>query len=329
MIAAALLLLAFASLLMAGLLAGCEMGLYSLNRLRLRLRAEDPVDGSARRLQLMLGSQQETVLAVLVGQHLSGYLLTVATSEYLNRFSEISADHVELYSAAFLSPLIFVLGDVVPKNWFQADPDRLMYASARVMNWTVIALRATRIPWLLARITGMTVRLLGGAEQDALSGARGEIVGLLRESAAEGTLSEEQTRIVERVLNLADIHVGMIMVPRRRVAAVRLNADLEDIQRVVREHHYSRLPVIDPRDAEVVGIVNTYDLLNDEAVGSIERQMQSVVRLPASETAAGALVQLQQAAQPMAVVSDPRHGWVGIVTLKDIVEEIFGELPEA
>lgn len=310
-----------------GFYSGSEMGLYCVNRVRLRLRAEQTDARDARRLSRLVHRQQETVLGILLGTNLANYLLTVATATLLAGAAGIQPHHVEFYTAAILSPLIFVIGDVVPKNCYQIKADRLMYRSALPLRATVLFFRATGVLWLLHGVTRLGARLAGHDEREEWREPRAEVVGLLREGAAEGALTEDQARIVERVMRLSTVRVGTIMVPRRHVAAVPVDADRGRFEQIVRGHNYSRMPVLARDRRSIVGIVNVYDVLADETDTGVETRMHTPVTIHARDSAASALVQLRRAPATMAIVTDPRRGFVGIVTLKDVIEEIFGELP--
>jgi len=321
-----LVLAAIVLLLGSAFFSGTEMGLYCLNRLRLRLRAGRG-DARAQVLLQLANRRQETVLAILLGNNLVNYLLTVAGSTLMVYAAHVGPDRADLYAAAILSPLVFVLGDVVPKNWFQAQCNRLMYRCAWLLRWTVLAARYSGALLLLQSMTRLGTRLAGHDDRREWEGARGEVIGLLREGAAEGGLSEEQTRMFERVMNLSAVRVGEIMIPRRRVVTIPVDADRRLFEEIVRSHEYSRMPVLSVNRRSVVGLVNVLDVLADEAGGQMERWLHPPLVIEARATAADALVKLRQAEEPMGIVTDPRRGFVGIITLKDVIEEIFGELP--
>lgn len=312
-------------LLGSSFFSGSEMGLYSMNRIRLRLCSSQN-DPRARVLMRLMDRQDETVLAVLLSNNVMNYLLTVAVVALLIRATNVGSDHADVYAALILSPITIVFGDVVPKNWFQARGDRLMYPAARVVQLSVWLLRCTGVLLLLQWMTRLVARLTGESREASWRGARGEIVGLLREGAAEGVLSEEQTAMVERVMNLSTVRAGTIMIPRHAVVTISEDATRAVFEDLVRKYPYSRLPVLSTNQRSVVGILNIYDILTDETGGSIARWMKPPVIIPASTTAPQILIQLRQARAAMAIVTDPRRGFVGLVTLKDVVEEIFGEL---
>jgi len=321
------LLLTLVCLLASGFYSGSEMGLYCVNRLRLRLRAEKGDAPGAQALALLVQRQQRTVLGILLAQNLANYLLTVAATTFLAAAWAVHPARTEFYCAALLSPLVFVLGDVVPKNAFRIEADRWMYRSAGLLRVSVTLIRLTGVLWLLEAIARCGAWLARHEQRDDWGGPRAEVIGLLREGAAEGALTEEQARIVERVMNLSSIRVGSIMIPRRLVATVTADLSRSAFEHVVREHHYSRMPVMARDRRTVLGIVNVHDVLADDSGAGVREWLHAAVVIGAHETAASTLVQLRRAKAPLAIVTDPRHGFVGIVTLKDLVEEIFGELP--
>ena len=90
--------------------------------------------------------------------------------------------------------------------------------------------------------------------------------------------------------------------------------------------HFSRLPVYRDTPRRIVGIVNVYHVLTDEEEKPITDYVQEATFLQASETVPAALLKMQQARQVIAIVTDPAGNCVGLFTIKDLVEEIVGEL---
>ena len=316
-------------LLLAGaFFSGTEMGLYCVNRLRARLQAERRPGLGNRALWWMLRHPQETVIGILLGNNFVHYLLTVSATILAVDVLHLGPTKANFYMAAILSPLVFVFGDVVPKNWFQRDADRLMNQAAPLLGACLMFLRYTGVLWVFRQLTRFVLWLAGHGTLKDLDSPRAEVVGLLREGGAHGAITAEQAQIIERVINLSQISVGSIMVPQRRVVSVSVDADRTTLDHIIESSRFSRLPVVGRNRRSIVGVVDIHDILADEGGHPIEGYMQPALTIPASESAAAALVQLQKAEATLAIVTDSRHGVVGIVTLKDVVEEIFGELPE-
>ncbi|HOA75275.1 MAG TPA: CNNM domain-containing protein [Phycisphaerae bacterium] len=318
--------LALLFLLVAGFYSATEMGLYSVNRLRLRLEASRSGRRSAQTLLELTNRREQSVLAVLLTQNVMNYLLTVATVSFIVSASGMPGDRADVYAAIILSPITFVFGDVVPKNWFHAQANRLMYPAAPFIQACVLFFRYTGILWLLESLTRLLAEWTGQEEKENWRGARGEIIGMLRESSAAGPLTEEQARMVERVMNLSSVRVGSIMIPRQLAVTLPADADRRTFEQIVARYNHSRLPVLTPDRRNVMGVVNIYDVLADDRGGPLAQHIRPATFIPARATATQALLQLRQGRENMAIVVDPRRGFVGILTLKDLIEEIFGEL---
>lgn len=318
--------LALVSLIAAGFFSGAEMGLYSLNRLRLRLRVGRTGDPVASTLLQLSDQREESIVAVLLMQNIMNYLLTVATVSLILHATHMSGGRADVIAAIVLSPITFVFGDVVPKNWFRTHANRLMCPTAWLVQAGVVALRSTGVLWLLNSAVRCFTRLTGQQQGELWRGARGEMMGLLRETAATGTLTEEQARMIERVMNLSNVHVGNIMVPRDRVVRLPHDINRKVFEMIVGRHDFSRLPVLTPDRRDIAGILNIYDVIMDDPKVPILKWMRPAVSITADTSAMQALLRLRQAREAMCIVTDPRRGFVGIVTLKDLVEEIFGEL---
>lgn len=313
-------------LLASGFYSGTEMGLYRANRVRIQLEADHRPRSRAGTLSRLIKNPQETVLAIVLGTNVANYLLTVSAAEVAGRMFTIEPTRADFYVPLMLAPLVFVFGDVVPKNWFQADANRLMMWAAPLLRVTHMVFKWTGVLWLLRSLTRLLLRWTGYRWEEAWTNPRIEVVGLLQEGGAYGALTLEQTRIIDRVMNLANVHVGSIMVPRRKVATIPATVTAEQFRSVVQARPYSRLPVVGKEPRRILGVVTVHHVLADEEGFSIERHLRPPLHVSANTSTAAALLKLQQAEAAMAIVTDPRRGWVGIITLKDVVEEIFGGL---
>ncbi len=326
MIELALIIGAALALLLSGFYSGAETGVYSLNRVRLRVRAERQ-EPTARRLAALMAHPQDLVITALLGTNVFDYLMTAFVTALLLRLA-LSAGKAELYATLLCTPLILILGAIVPKDWFRRESDRLMYQMPLPLLASVRLARATGLVWLLRRLTRMLIRAVdparAAAGEEALPRAR--MLSLLREGAARGGLTTFQRDVIERVMNISDVRVGRVMIPRHRTAAVPENVTREDFLRAARMAHFSRLPVWRDQPRKVIGIINVYNVLTDEAARPIREHVQNALVLLPQETVPGALVKLQQARQAMAIVNDRYGNCIGILTVKDLVEEIVGDL---
>ena len=234
----------------------------------------------------------------------------------------------ELYTTLIVAPVIFVFGEVLPKNLYQRHANRLVRSSTWPLVGSYFLCRALGLMGLLKGISRIVVRVFSPSETDEteLVHPRQEVVALLREGLGHGVLSEQQSLTVERVMRLQQVRVGHVMIPRSRTAVVRLGADREHVLESIGRHDFSRLPVCTADPRRIVGVLNVYDVLRADAQATVEQLMRPPLRVRPEESVMGCLVRMQRARQPMAVVETGGDRAVGIVTIKDLVEEIVGEL---
>jgi putative hemolysin len=234
----------------------------------------------------------------------------------------------EIYATAIVTPIILVFGGVIPKDWFQRQSDRLMYPLALPLKWCWRGACWIGVVWLLRTLTRRLLHgidpLRASAEKDLLPRVR--VRRLLREGAVSGGLSPFQRDTIERVMNISSVRVADVMVARQRAAIVPSDIPGADVLRIARMAHFSRLPVYRDDPRRIVGILNVYHVLTDEHRRPIAEYVQPATYVQAGESVPAALLKLQQARQVMGIVVDPAGNCLGLFTIKDLVEEIVGEL---
>ena len=315
-----------AGMVLSAFYSGAETGVYCLNPVRLRVSAEGG-DTRAQRLERLMRRPEDLVITALLGTNLADYVVTACMTALLLR-AAAAPQWVELYAAALATPLIFVFGALVPKDCFRRQSDRLMpqMSWAVSVSWRVV--QATGFTWLLRRLSHALVRWIDprGAVERADALPRARTLHLLREGAARGGLTHLQRDLIERVLNLSEIRVRDVMIPRARAAVASVELPRDEFLRIARMAHFSRLPVYrnDPR--RIVGIVNVYDVLTDRESRAVAQHIRPPLTLLEQESVSAALVRLQRGREAMAIVQDRAGNCSGILTLKDLVEEIVGDL---
>ncbi len=326
------LLLAAAGLLIAGVANGMETGLYRVNRIRLRLRA-DAGNRRARMLQRLLADLRGQIIVCLIGYNGGVYLTTaIVTTMVAGAGWAHDEVGVSILATAILTPIFFVFTDVTPKSVLTYEADRWMYRLAPVLRAAYGLLRVfpPLVP-ILKGISTLVLRVASGRHGGAANPfhPRQRLRALLREGAADGVITGYQDELVEKVLGLRDRRVRQVMVPLARLTSVSAETDRGEFIHHLRGHSYSRLPVWEGRRDHIVGIVHIRDALaaGGERLDLRALMDRSVVKVAPDMPVGQALFRMQRQRAAMAVVRDARDRAVGILTIKDLVEEIVGELP--
>ena len=306
---------------MCAIYCGLETGIYVLNKVRLDLHAEGGRH-SARRLKAMLGRPNNLLAVLLIGTNISAYLTTFAISAM---FLLAGAGHqTEWYTIATATPLLFVIGESVPKNVFQRAGESLVYRLTWVLHVSSVVFNALGLAPLVQGFAWICLRILPGKSIQQDSG-RQYLLTIVADSAASGVLTHSQTVMADRVMHIGQVTLGQVMTPIDRVETMGPETTRDELLDSLTGHDFSRLPVIDSAGM-IVGVVNIYDVLLDESVSQPAGVMTTPPDLPSETTVTDALYHMRQANAAMVVVTDNPGRHVGIVTIKDLVEEIVGEL---
>ena len=252
---------AIAGVVLSSVFSGVETGVYSVNRLRLAVRAgATPPDRRAQRLQREIGQPERLIASLLIGNNAANYAGTLGLTALLV-FAGLREWAVIVVNAVVLTPVLFVVGETIPKDLFREEADRLMPRFALPLAVFRLLLTVTLLLPIVTLVAGAMQRLLGGQRTDTLE-QRQRIGALLKEGATGGVLSAEQTSLIDRALTVGELPISEAMRPWSRVS--RLGSDwtgerlIEAAKKAARTGQ-TRMPVVDRRGA-VLGMARTVDV---------------------------------------------------------------------
>ena len=323
MIATILILATLAAIALSGFYSGSETGLYSVNRLRLKIEAESGNPSSSRLLRL-LQNDRTALNTLLVGTNFSNYLATVFVAYILTNVANIEGRMTELYTTAIVTPIIFVFGEIVPKTLFQRHSDVLMSKGSRMFAWSTFLFA---IPVrILSIVSSPLLRLANAQAMSDSVDHRRNVAMMLQDAFAAKEQGESHGELVDRVLNLTELPLHQVMVPRNRVIGVELRTPKQDCLTIIRRNAHSRLLVFDKDPRRVIGFVSTHSILANDNWKNLEHHLQPIPSLAPQQSVATAMMTLQSQGQAIAAIVDRSSRLLGIVTFKDLLEELSGEL---
>ncbi len=227
-----------------------------------------------------------------------------------------------------LTTMQVLLGELVPKSIGVQYPERLALFTALPMQWSLRLFRP--LIWLFNGSGRLVLRLLGlppTTEQVHVHSPE-EILVLVEESTRGGLLDEEERRLLENALRLRKVHVGEIMIPRTQILAAPADQLCNELLELLAKSPHSRLPLYEKSIDNIVGIVHLKDLLclyERNPTAPAREVMRKPLFLPETTPVEEALKKLQQERIHLAIVIDEYGGTAGMITVEDLIEEIFGE----
>ncbi len=318
---------------LAGLFAGSETGLYQLSRLRLRLGVE-----KKRLSYIILGrclhDSPGLLLTMLIGTNLSHYLTTsLVTSMFLNR---VANEHTaELFAAAVTVPVLFIFSELIPKNMFFYRADFLMpylsplfYALHKILSWSGVVPLLKMISNLFARLAG----LAASSKTVITSTQRHKIQAFLKDTHEEGILTPTQSDIITRLVSISHVPIRSVMIPIHNVQMVGIDADRTALLNKLKTSSFTRLLVTGTSRGECLGYVNIYETLCSKTFTNLRDFTKPIRKLDAETSVTDAITIMQNEKQRIVLVTrggrQGREKPIGIATMKDLAEEILGELAE-
>jgi CBS domain containing-hemolysin-like protein len=260
-------------------------------------------------------------LAVMFCQNGSAILVAILAERYFRSLG------VTLISIGF-TLAYFVLVEAMSKTYGILHSDRA-------------ALFVAPIVYALSRLFAAPTRLLISLANVLLPGkglkegpfvSEEEIRSMAEMGHEEGSIEEEEARLVHSIFEFGDTLVREVMTARPDIVAVEVGQSLRDVQDIVLQRGYSRIPVYRETLDDIVGIVYAKDVLKALHQGRRDISLEDVVRpahfVPEVKKVSELLREMQQQKFHIALVSDEHGSVAGLVTLEDLLEELVGEITD-
>lgn len=324
---------AMVTIILSGCFSGAETGLYRLSRLRLKLGMETKKLGS-----IILGKATKDniglLLSLLLGNNLTHYLATSIVTYTLFTYIH-TGPSPEILATVITAPILFVFGEVIPKNLFFFRADRLMIYMGPLLLIFYRIFRFSGILAILKRVLFLTEKVTtsGSMPKATMSGLQKHYMEtVLQDTQNEGILSTTQTDIIKRMVKTSNVTLRSAMIPMTQVEKANVNSDRNDLLEILKGSAFTRYLVTN-ENKSIIGFVNIYDALNsEEKFCNLQEFLNPIRQLSIDTLITDAINIMQIEHNKIALVTKSgylgRTRPVGIITMKDLVEELVGELAE-
>jgi CBS domain containing-hemolysin-like protein len=349
------LLLIAAILAVNAFFAASEVALLSVRESRLRQMADDGIAGAKVALQLLAHPEKllsmtqvgVTLASLALGWAGEDTLYTVVAGLFspIFQLSLLPVVSKVLHGLCFLLAFLLmtwchvVMGEVLPKNLAINKSDRLAIVVApALMIFTRLA--GPFVGFIegsassISRALGLRKKQRGGHSPE-------EIRFIVSSSRGSGHLPEMQEDMIHRILDLDELSVREIMVPRNQIVAISCGATLDEVLRTMQEQQHSRLPVYNDKPEQIVGILYFKDMLHlwqerraAIRLGRVPRPfdtrqlMRKFIVVPETKPLLQMLEQFREGKSHMAMVVDEFGTISGLLTVEDVLEQIVGEIED-
>lgn len=261
--------------------------------------------------------------------------LTPVFAPLLTKYTYISLGAAQTITAAgiliFLTGLQVLFGELVPKSIAIQYPERLAMYTALPMRWSIVIFKP--LIWLFNGSGQLILRIAGASaiHEPVHVHEPYEIMMLFEESSAGGLLDNVERSLLINSLQMRQLSVRQVMIPRNRMLSASVDLDSDELLSLLADSPYSRMPLYEGSIEHIVGIIHLKDLLClkiQTGQHGVREAMRPVLFVPETMPVDKVFSELQNKRYHVATVLDEFGGTSGIVTLEDLIEEIFGELQD-
>jgi putative hemolysin len=328
-------LLLLALIALNGVLAMSELAIVSAREARLKAMAKGGSRGAQCALDLaadpgrFLSTVQSgiTLISIFAGAF-SGASLGEPTAQRLQLLG-LKAETAHTLGFALVIVLTtfvsLVIGEIVPKQFALRSPEPIAVLMSRPMRW--LSRITAPFVWLLDRSSRLVFNLLGLNRESKNQVTAEELHLVVAEAQTAGVLEEDERAMISGIVRLADRPVREVMTPRTDVDWIDVASTPEEIRRALLETPHSRVPVADGNIENIVGVIQTRDVLVSALQGQpldLKQLCRTAPVIPDLMDAMDALAVLRNADVPLALVHDEYGHLDGIVTPGSILAALAG-----
>ncbi|MDH5365986.1 MAG: hemolysin family protein [Cyclobacteriaceae bacterium] len=326
----------FISLAFSAFFSGIEMAFISSDKLQIELQGSKNTF-VAKSLYKFIKNPSKFIGTTLVGNTLAlvlyGYLMALLLEPYLYaHLPEIFQNQgtVLLLQTVISTLIVLTTAEFLPKSIFMINPNGMLTVFALPMRLLMFVM--TPVTFFMVRLSRfIIVRVMGLEYSDTkpvykLTDLNNLIKNTLASNDSEKNSVEVDSKIFSNALEFKKIRVRECMIPRTEITAVNIDEDLAELKQAFGESGHSKIVVYKESIDEVVGYCHTLELFKKpQKIADIVTPLMIV---PETMLANELMIKLIAERKSLALVVDEYGGTSGIVSIEDIIEEIFGEIQD-
>jgi len=309
-------------LLLSGIFSGSETALVAISIARAEALVRSKRPGSQALYQLKRHPVR-MLTAILIGNNVVNIAASaMATVIATERFGHLGPG----IAVGGLTILILIFGEITPKSLATRYSERI---SLTIAPFLIGFMRLIfPLVWLFGHFTNW-IQSIAQAEEDPTV-TEAELISLVEHGEEEGTIEKDERELIERVFVLNDLTANDVMTPVRRLLMLDGHHNIRDILATVLDGTYSRIPLYGENPNEVQKVLFVRDMLEAVISGHSDASAFSVARppyfVPENQPLDDLLTAFRRNKQQLAIVVDESGYVQGVVTLEDLIEELFGEI---
>lgn len=322
------------SLILSAFFSGMEIAFLSANKLKLELRKKQ--EGiTSRILSIFTENTEQYIATMLVGNNIALVVYGIEMTNLLTPWLEQSLPSpsaILLTQTLIGTFIILITAEFLPKSLFRIHPNTLvnLFAIPVYLFYLLFYPISKFTTWISFGLLRSILRLKIKREESKPIFGKVDLDHLVDEATLSGTEQEhghlQELKIFQNALDFSEIRIRDCMIPRTDIVAIEISSSIGELIKKFSDSKYSRLPVYRDTIDNIIGYVNSKDLFLNPT--TIESKLIPIDFLPETMHANKTLAKFIKEHKSIAIVVDEFGGTAGLVTIEDIIEEIFGEIDD-
>ena len=309
-------------LLFSGFFSASETALMSLSKIKVRHMIDGKVKG-AELVGRLIEDPSKLLGGILVGNNVVNIgASALATSLAIDLYGNSGVG----IATGVMTLLVLIFGEITPKSLAVSDSEGIAIKVSRIIF--IISQVLSPIVVILTIATGFVIRVFGGkidSKQPLIT--EEELKTMVDVGHEEGVLEVEERKMIHNVFRFGDSLVKEVMIPRLDIEAVDTSTGYVDILKIFKKEKFTRIPVYENTIDNIIGFLHIKDVLfldNNVEQFDVKGNLRKAFITYENKRIAELFEDMKKERFQLAVVVDEYGGTAGIVTIQDLVEEIFG-----
>ena len=310
-------------ILLSGFFSSAETALSSVNRVRLRTLIEDG-NKRAALVDKILDNYSKMISTILIGNNIVNLGASSLTTTFV---MDVWGNAYVAVGTGILTLLVLLCGEIIPKTLAKTYAESISLNYAFIIDKLMWVL--TPIIFLVDKLSGFIMKLLHidpNAKWDSMT--ESELKTYVDVSHEDGVIESEEREMIYNVFDFSDAVAKDIMIPRINMITVDKDATYLELAKLFKEYMYTRIPVYEDDQDNMIGLVNIKDFLFIEdkknfKASSILRKAHYTYEF---KKTADLMLEMREKAYNVTFVLNEYGACVGMITMEDLLEEIVGEI---
>lgn len=324
-------------ILLNGIFAASEIAFLSLDKYSLKQNVKRK-NKKAIKIQKLLNDPSIFLATIQIGITLAGFLASAFAAE---TFADFIVEKLAVSSVSYatvkgavvvivtiiLSYFTLVFGELVPKRFALSYPEKISYTVVGMI--TVLTKVTYPFVWFLTKSTNIVSKIFGIKKQEEEKITEEEIKKIIMTGKDEGAIESGEKDLIFNIFEFNDTEIRQIMTKKEDMVMIDVDASTKEKIEIIRNGKYTRFPIYEKDENNIIGILNVKELLMHYSKTSdldLRKIMFEPFFVNKNEKVDDVFRMMQQNRYSMSIVKDEKDKVVGLVTLEDAIEEIFGNI---